>query len=54
MLSDKKALCDLYNRISELVDILQDLRNLSEATLRYNFTIEYLPGKLDVIVDFLS
>ena len=34
--------------------LLRGAYNLSEATMRYNFEVSYVPGKKNIVADFLS
>ena len=56
VLSDQKALSDIYNTkgTRELSDFPEELRNLSEAMMKYNFTVKYILGKSNILADFLS
>ena len=50
-MSDQKALSDIYNLTGsrEFSDFPEKLRNLSEATMKYNFHVVYVPGKINLI-----
>ena len=52
----KKALQNIYNTdgTRELSDFPEELSNLGEAMMKYNFKVLYIPGKSNILVDFLS
>ena len=56
VLSDQKVLSDIYNSkgTRELSDFPKELRNLSKAMMKYNFTVKYILGKSNVLADFRS
>ena len=37
-----------------MVDFPEELRNLAEATLKYNFTVTYVKGDKNCAADYLS
>ena len=51
VISNQKALSDIYflTWSREFADFLKELRNLSEATMKYNFWVVYVPGKTNLI-----
>ena len=56
VLSDQKALSNIYNITGtrELSYFPEELWNLSEATVKYNFKVRYILGKCNIVVDYLS
>ena len=56
VMSHQKALSDIYSLTGswELSDFPEELHNLSEATMRYNFKVTYVPGKKNMGANFLS
>ena len=51
--SDHQALCSLYNKAQ--IDNLSDkVEILSRQTLKYCFKFAYVPGKDNIMADFLS
>ena len=55
-MSNQKALIDIYYLTGsrEFSDFLEELRNLSEATMKYNFQVVIVPGKTNLIADYIS
>ena len=43
--TDQIALHHLYSGTRELADFPEEIRNLAEATIRYNFNVEYVKGE---------
>ena len=56
VLSDQKVLLDIYNieGTRELSDFPEELHNLSEAMMKYNFKVWYILGKCNILADYLS
>ena len=52
--TDQIALHHLYSGSSQLADFPEEIRNLAEATLRYNFNIEYVKGAKNILADYFS
>ena len=52
--TDQIALHHLYSGTRELADFPEEIRNLAEATLRYNFNVEYVKGEKNVLADYFS
>merc|ERR1712089_50465 len=52
--SDQIALSHLYSGSREMVDFPEELRNLAEATLKYNFTVTYVKGERNSAADYFS
>lgn len=52
----QQALQVIYNtsRSRELSDFPEELQNLGEATMKYNFKVRYILGKSNILADFLS
>ncbi len=54
MFTDQIALSHLYSGSREMVDFPEEIRNLVEATLRYNFSVEYVRGECNVLTNYFS
>ena len=52
--NDQKALSDLQYGKRDLGDFPEEVRNLSENTLNYNFTVKYVTVKVNTITDYFS
>ena len=52
--TDQIALHHLYSGLREMADFPEEIRNLAEATLRYNFSVEYVKGERNVLADYFS
>ena len=51
--SNQQALSNIYGGRHELENIHEVLRNLGEATLKFNFEVKYIKGTNNVLVDYL-
>ena len=51
--SDHQALCSLYNK-AQLDDLNDEVEILCRQTLKYCFEVLYVPGKDNILADFLS
>ena len=51
--TDQKALEAIYNS-KPLDDISDKISDIVVSTYRYNFTVKYIPGKQNELVDYLS
>ena len=51
--TDHQALCSLYNN-KNLDEIPKEIEDILIKTFRYNFRVEYVPGKDNCISDYLS
>ena len=49
--TDQIALSHLYSGNREMVDFPEELRNLAEATLKYNFSVVYVKGERNTLAD---
>ena len=56
VMSDQKALSNISNltETKEFSDFPEELQNLSEATMKYNFKVVYIPGKSSLVAHYLS
>ena len=54
VMSDQIALSHLYSGNRELSDFPEEIRNLAEATMKYNFSVKYIKGSQNTIADFFS
>merc|ERR1712082_385167 len=52
--TDQIALSHLYSGNREMVDFPEELRNLAEATLKYNFSVVYVKGERNTLADYFS
>ena len=52
--TDQIALHHLYSGSRELADFPEEIRNLAEATLRFNFNVEYVKGDRNILADYFS
>ena len=52
--SDQIALSHIYSQKREIPDFPEELQHLAIKLMSYRFTVVYLPGKKNVIADFLS
>ena len=54
MYSDQIVLSHIYSQKREIQDFPEELQHLAIKLMNYRFTVVYLPGKKNIIADFLS
>ena len=54
VMSDQIALSHIYSGNRELSDFPEEIRNLAEATMAYNFNVCYVRGQDNVLADYFS
>ena len=54
MYSDQIALSHIYSQKREIQDFPEELQHLAIKLMGYRFTMTYVPGKKNIIADFLS